>query len=79
MELSALKVSVYLRIEATGVCRATAPSTTLADTVTWTKGRHSIRTGAEIRYNENNYVLNYYVRGQLQEIMEKEDLSKFIL
>ena len=45
--------------------RATAPSTTLADTLSITKGSHNIRTGGEYRYNENNYVLNFFTRGQI--------------
>jgi hypothetical protein len=45
--------------------RATAPSTTLADVLSITRGRHTVRTGAEIRYNENNYVLNFFTRGQI--------------
>ncbi|MDT5158634.1 MAG: hypothetical protein QOH51_2991 [Acidobacteriota bacterium] len=45
--------------------RAVAPSTTLADTLSITKGRHQIRAGGEFRYNENNYVLNFFTRGQL--------------
>ncbi|MBA3247694.1 MAG: TonB-dependent receptor [Pyrinomonadaceae bacterium] len=44
---------------------ATAPSTTLADTLSITKGRHQIRTGGEFRYNENNYTLNFFTRGQI--------------
>lgn len=45
--------------------RATAPSTTVADTLSITKGSHNIRTGGEFRYNENNYVLNFFTRGQI--------------
>jgi len=45
--------------------RATAPSTTLADTLSIIHGRHNLRVGAEIRYNENNYVLNFFTRGQV--------------
>ena len=45
--------------------KATAPSTTLADTLSITKGSHNIRTGGEYRYNENNYVLNFFTRGQI--------------
>jgi hypothetical protein len=44
---------------------ATSPATTLADTLSWTKGKHTIRTGAEMRYNENNYTLNFFTRGQI--------------
>lgn len=45
--------------------RAVAPSTTVADTLSITKGAHTLRLGAEFRYNENNYVLNFFTRGQL--------------
>jgi hypothetical protein len=44
---------------------ATAPSTTLADTISITRGKHALRTGAEMRYNENNYTLNFFTRGQI--------------
>ncbi len=45
--------------------RAVAPSTTLADTLSITKGNHNLRLGGEYRYNENNYVLNFFTRGQI--------------
>ena len=45
--------------------RATAPSTTAGDTLSITHGKHTVRTGAEVRYNENNYVLNFFTRGQI--------------
>jgi len=45
--------------------RAVAPSTTLADTLSITKGSHNLRMGGEYRYNENNYVLNFFTRGQI--------------
>ncbi|HEX7177835.1 MAG TPA: TonB-dependent receptor, partial [Pyrinomonadaceae bacterium] len=45
--------------------QAVAPSTTLADTLSITMGRHQIRAGAEFRYNENNYTLNFFTRGQI--------------
>jgi hypothetical protein len=57
---------VTIGTSATIDVRAVAPSTTLADTLSITKGSHSIRTGAEFRYNENNYVLNFFTRGQIQ-------------
>lgn len=44
---------------------ATAPSTTLSDTLSITKGGHTLRLGAEFRYNENNYTLNFFTRGQI--------------
>jgi hypothetical protein len=45
--------------------KAVAPSTTLADTLSITHGAHNIRAGGEFRYNENNYVLNFFTRGQV--------------
>jgi hypothetical protein len=45
--------------------KAVAPSTTLSDTLSITKGSHNIRTGGEFRYNENNYGLNFFTRGQI--------------
>jgi hypothetical protein len=45
--------------------QAVAPSTTLADTLSITHGTHNIRVGAEFRYNENNYTLNFFTRGQI--------------
>ena len=45
--------------------KATAPSTTVADTVSLTRGHHTLRAGGEFRYNENNYVLNFFTRGQI--------------
>jgi hypothetical protein len=45
--------------------KAVAPSTTLADTISITHGKHNIRAGGEFRYNENNYVLNFFTRGQI--------------
>ncbi|MDQ3172619.1 MAG: TonB-dependent receptor [Acidobacteriota bacterium] len=46
--------------------QATAPSTTLADTLSIIRGKHQIRAGAEFRYSENNYTLNFFTRGQIQ-------------
>jgi hypothetical protein len=45
--------------------KATSPSTTIADTLSITKGHHTLRVGGEFRYNENNYVLNFFTRGQI--------------
>ena len=45
--------------------QAVAPSTTLADTLSITVGKHNFRTGGEFRYNENNYTLNFFTRGQV--------------
>jgi len=44
---------------------ATSPSTTIADTISITRGNHTLRLGAEYRYNENNYTLNFFTRGQI--------------
>jgi hypothetical protein len=46
--------------------KAVSPSTTVADTLSITYGKHNLRAGAEYRYNENNYVLNFFTRGQVQ-------------
>src|ERR1051325_1176881 len=46
--------------------KAVAPSTTLSDTLSITYGKHNLRAGGEFRYNENNYVLNFFTRGQFQ-------------
>ncbi len=45
--------------------RAVSPSTTFADVVSIVRGKHTIRAGGEFRYNENNYVLNFFTRGTL--------------
>ncbi len=57
---------VVIGTSATIDVRAVAPSTTLADTLSITKGSHNLRVGGEYRYNENNYVLNFFTRGQVQ-------------
>jgi hypothetical protein len=44
---------------------AVSPSTTFADTLSITRGQHFMRAGTEIRYNENNYTLNFFTRGQI--------------
>jgi hypothetical protein len=44
---------------------AVSPSTTFADTLSITRGKHFMRVGTEIRYNENNYTLNFFTRGQI--------------
>lgn len=45
--------------------QATSPSTTFYDTLSIVRGKHNLRMGTEIRYNENNYTLNFFSRGQL--------------
>src|SRR5205814_1271404 len=45
--------------------QATTPSTTFADTLSITRGRHSLRTGAELRYYENNFNSSVLARGLL--------------
>ncbi|HVQ39023.1 MAG TPA: TonB-dependent receptor [Pyrinomonadaceae bacterium] len=57
---------VTIGTSATIDVKAVAPSTTVADTVSITRGSHSLRAGGEFRYNENNYVLNFFTRGQIQ-------------
>jgi hypothetical protein len=57
---------VTIGTSATIDVKAVAPSTTLADTLSITKGSHNLRLGGEFRYNENNYVLNFFTRGQIQ-------------
>jgi Carboxypeptidase regulatory-like domain/TonB-dependent Receptor Plug Domain len=42
-----------------------APSTTLADVISITRGKHSIRTGAEIIYYQLNLAFNQNTRGQI--------------
>jgi hypothetical protein len=44
---------------------ATSPSTTFTDTLSITRGKHTIRAGGDVRYNENNYTLNFFTRGQI--------------
>ncbi|MFQ5737715.1 MAG: carboxypeptidase regulatory-like domain-containing protein [Acidobacteriota bacterium] len=38
---------------------------TLADTVSWTRGRHTLKFGAEYKRNEVNLLFNVYTRGQI--------------
>ncbi|MDQ1639159.1 MAG: hypothetical protein QOF62_2498 [Pyrinomonadaceae bacterium] len=57
---------VTIGTSATIDVKAVAPSTTLSDTLSITKGSHNLRVGGEYRYNENNYVLNFFTRGQIQ-------------
>jgi hypothetical protein len=45
--------------------KAVSPSSTLADTLSIVHGKHTFRTGLEFRYNENNYNLNFFTRGQI--------------
>jgi len=49
----------------------TTPSTTLADVLSFTRGRHSVRTGAEIIYYQYNVRSNQTSRGSI-------DFSSFI-
>ena len=65
VRINAAAGGVVFGTSATIDVKATAPSTTLADTVSITRGKHNIRTGGEFRYNENNYVLNFFTRGQI--------------
>ena len=45
--------------------QAVLPSTTLADTLSMIRGRHSFRTGTELRYYENNFNNSVFTRGLL--------------
>ena len=45
--------------------KAVSPSSTVADTLSIVRGKHTFRTGFEIRRNENNYTLNFFTRGQI--------------
>lgn len=66
IQINAAAGGVVFGTSATIDVKATAPSTTVADTLSITKGDHNIRAGGEFRYNENNYVLNFFTRGQIQ-------------
>jgi Carboxypeptidase regulatory-like domain/TonB-dependent Receptor Plug Domain len=66
VRINAAAGGVVFGTSATIDVKAVAPSTTFADTLSITHGSHNIRTGAEFRYNENNYVLNFFTRGQLE-------------
>ena len=45
--------------------QGTLPSTTFADTLSITRGRHSIRTGMELRYYEDNFNARVLTRGTM--------------
>ena len=45
--------------------QAASASTTLADILSIMRGKHNIRTGAEIRYYESNFTRNTSARGQI--------------
>jgi len=45
--------------------QATLPSTTFADALSITRGRHSLRTGTELRYYEDNFNASVLTRGLL--------------
>lgn len=66
VRINAAAGGIVLGTSATIDVKAVAPSTTLADTLSITHGAHNIRMGFEFRYNENNYVLNFFTRGQLE-------------
>jgi hypothetical protein len=55
--------------------RSTVPSMTAADLVSITSGRHSIRTGAEIIYYQNNVTTNQNSRGVIDFNNFKEFLT----
>src|SRR6266404_6270227 len=66
VQINAAAGGIVFGTSATIDVKAKAPSTTVADTLSITRGKHTIRTGGEYRYNENNYVLNFFTRGQIQ-------------
>jgi hypothetical protein len=66
VQINAAAGGVVFGTSATIDVKAKAPSTTIADTLSITSGKHTFRTGGEFRYNENNYVLNFFTRGQIQ-------------
>ena len=66
VQINAAAGGIVFGTSATIDVKATAPSTTIADTLSITRGKHTFRTGGEFRYNENNYVLNFFTRGQIQ-------------
>ena len=45
--------------------KATAPVSTIADTISITRGKHTLRAGGDFRWSENNYFLGFFTRGQL--------------
>ena len=45
--------------------QSTLPSATFSDTLSITRGRHSIRTGAELRYYEDNFNASVLTRGSI--------------
>src|SRR5882672_671594 len=53
----------------------TAPSATLADTLSITRGKHSIRAGAELTYYQLNITSNTNTRGQIDFNSFKDLLS----
>jgi len=65
---------IQINPSANGVAIGTAPlidvqafgfSMTFADTISYTRGKHFFRFGTDIRYNQNNSVLNGFSRGQI--------------
>lgn len=45
--------------------RAAPSTTTVSDTLTLLRGRHTLRLGGEVRYNLINFVINHFVYGQI--------------
>ncbi|HEX4750510.1 MAG TPA: carboxypeptidase-like regulatory domain-containing protein [Bryobacteraceae bacterium] len=45
--------------------KASEPTYTAGDTLSWTKGRHSLRFGAEYKHHELTETFNLYTRGQI--------------
>lgn len=54
--------------------RAAPSTTTAADTLTLLRGRHTLRVGAEVRYNLINFNTNPFVRGQI----DFQDFNRFL-
>jgi Carboxypeptidase regulatory-like domain len=45
--------------------RAAEPTYTVGDTLSWQKGRHSVKAGLEYKHHELNESFNLYTRGQM--------------
>jgi hypothetical protein len=66
IQINAAAGGIVFGTSATIDVRAVSPTTTVADTLSITRGSHTLRMGGEFRHNENNYVLNFFTRGQIQ-------------
>jgi len=54
--------------------RSAPSTTTAADTLTLLRGRHTLRIGAEVRYNLINFDINPFARGQI----DFQDFNRFL-